>query len=317
MINSYIKGITHYVPEKVLTNHDLSKMMDTSDDWIRTRTGIHQRHTVGDTQLGPADLAARASEKLFSKYSIDKDAIDFVVFATSTPDYFVPGSGSVFQAKLGLENVGVLDIRQGCAGFIYALKLAETLLNDSKKNLGLIICSDTYTKYIKKSNKSCKPIFSDASASILLKKRNTNAIGPFDFGVDGSGFSDLLLKNNSNDIFMNGPKIAIFTLNKIPTFIKNFTIKNKINKKTIKLMALHQASKYVCEKIQKKLNLNKKIFYNNFQKYGNTVSASIPLLLENAYRENKLKKNDLILACGFGVGLSWGIVKIKWTQKKQ
>ena len=116
---------------------------------------------------------------------------------------------------------------------------------------------------------------------------------------------------------MNGAKIAIFTLNKIPNFIKNFLDKNKINKHEIKLLALHQASKYVCEKIQKKLNLNNKIFYNNFQKYGNTVSASIPLLLENAFKEKKLKKNDIILACGFGVGLSWGIVKIKWTQKKQ
>ena len=105
MKNSYIKDIAFHVPEEVLTNDDLSKMMDTSDEWIKTRTGIHQRHTVGDTQLGPADLAARASEKLFSKYSIDKDAIDFVVFATSTPDYFVPGSGSIFQNKLGLKNI--------------------------------------------------------------------------------------------------------------------------------------------------------------------------------------------------------------------
>ena len=114
MINSYIKDIAYYVPDQVLTNDDLSKVMDTSDEWIKTRTGISQRHTVGDTKLGPADLAVRAVNKL----NLKKTDVDFVVFATSTPDYFVPGSGSIFQDKMGLDNVGVLDIRQGCSGFI-------------------------------------------------------------------------------------------------------------------------------------------------------------------------------------------------------
>lgn len=311
-----IISIKSSFPKKFETLKDLKK---TNNKWnlskIYQSTGINKRYLSSKNE-DIISLSIKSAKKIINIKN--KNKIGFLLFVTQTSPYKLPSSACIIQDKLKLpQDIFAIDINMGCSGFIYALKLAETLLNDSKKNLGLIICSDTYTKYIKKSNKSCKPIFSDASASILLKKRNTNAIGPFDFGVDGSGFSDLLLKNNSNDIFMNGPKIAIFTLNKIPTFIKNFTIKNKINKKTIKLMALHQASKYVCEKIQKKLNLNKKIFYNNFQKYGNTVSASIPLLLENAYRENKLKKNDLILACGFGVGLSWGIVKIKWTQKKQ
>lgn len=311
-----IISIKSSFPKKFETLKDLKKANNKWDlNKIYQSTGINKRYLSSKNE-DIISLSIKSAKKIINIKNRNK--IGFLLFVTQTSPYKLPTSACIIQDKLKLpQDIFATDINMGCSGFIYALKLAETLLNDNKKNLGLIICSDTYTKYIKKSNKSCKPIFSDASASILLKKRNINTIGPFDFGVDGSGFSDLLLKNNSNDIFMNGPKIAIFTLNKIPTFIKNFIIKNKINKKAIKLIALHQASKYVCEKIQKKLNLNKKIFYNNFQKYGNTVSASIPLLLENAYRKNKLKKNDLILACGFGVGLSWGIVKIKWTQKKQ
>ena len=135
-MKAVIAGTGRYLPEKKLSNEEISKMVDTSDEWIKTRTGIHQRHTVGDTHLGPADLAVAASEILFEKYSIDKDTIDFVVFATSTPDYFVPGSGSIFQNKLGLKNIGVLDIRQGCSGFTYALTVADKFIKSkSYKNI--------------------------------------------------------------------------------------------------------------------------------------------------------------------------------------
>ena len=125
MINSYIKGVSYYVPEKIITNSDLEKVMDTSDEWITTRTGIQQRHSVGDKQLGPSDLAVKSTEKVLKKTNTSLEDIDFVIFATSSPDYYVPGSGSVFQNKMGLNNIGVLDIRQGCAGFVYALSVAD------------------------------------------------------------------------------------------------------------------------------------------------------------------------------------------------
>ena len=128
MINSYIKGISHFVPDDIITNDDLAKLMDTSDEWIKSRTGIQQRHTVGTSQLGPTDLATKAAEKVLKKCNVDKNEIDFVVFATSTPEYFVPGSGSIFQNKLGLKNIGVLDIRQGCSGFTYAITVADQFI---------------------------------------------------------------------------------------------------------------------------------------------------------------------------------------------
>lgn len=311
-----IISIKSYLPRTFETLKNLKKTNFGWDiDKIYSSTGINKRYCSSKNE-DVISLSIKSAKKVLNKNNRSK--IGFLLVVTQTSPYKLPSTACIIQNKLNLpNNIFAADINMGCSGFIYALKLAEKLLDKSKKNLGLIICCDTYTKYIKKNNKSCRPIFSDASSTTLLKKNRSSIIGPFDFGVDGSGYKDLFLKNSSNNIFMNGPKIAIFTLNKIPEFINNFIIKNKIPKEKIKLIALHQASKYVCKKIEKKLNLNKKIFYNNFEKVGNAVSASIPILLESAFKEKKIKKNDTIIACGFGVGLSWGITKIKWTQKKQ
>ena len=311
-----IVSIKTTFPKNYETLEDLKKY---NKDWdikkIYSSTGINKRF-ISSNDEDVISLSLKSAEKLINKKI--KNKIGFILFVTQTSPYKLPSASCIIQNKLKLpEDIFAVDINMGCSGFIYALKLANNILEiNSKKNYGLIICSDTYSKYIKNSNKSCKPIFSDASSSILLKKAKKNVIGPFSFGTDGSGYSDLILSDKSENIYMNGAKIAIFTLKKVPLFIENFLKKNRINKKKIKLLALHQASKYVCSQIQRKLNMNKDIFYNNFQNFGNTVSASIPLLIEKAYNQNKIKKNDIIIACGFGVGLSWGIVKIKWTQKQ-
>ena len=145
MRNSYIKDISFYVPEKIITNDDLSKVMNTSDEWISSRTGIKKRHTVGNSGLGPSDLAVKATNRVLEKSNFNKSDIEFVVFATSTPDYAVPGSGSVFQQKMGLDNIGVLDIRQGCGGFIYALSVADQYIKAETYNNVLVIGAEVQT----------------------------------------------------------------------------------------------------------------------------------------------------------------------------
>ena len=145
MNNSYIKNIAYHVPDDYLTNDDLSKLMDTSDEWIKTRTGIEKRHTVGKTGQGPSDLAVKAAEKLFNKINTEKSEIDFVVFATSTPDRFVPGAGSMFQNKLGLKDIGVLDIRQGCSGFVYALSVADQFIKTGQYKNILVVGAEVQT----------------------------------------------------------------------------------------------------------------------------------------------------------------------------
>lgn len=274
-------------------------------------TGINKRYKSSLNE-DVISLSFKSAQKVINKKI--KKKIGFLLFVTQTSPFKFPSISCILQHKLGLpKNIFAVDINMGCSGYIYALKLAESLKNlDNKKKYGLIICSDTYTKYISKNNKSCRPIFSDASTTTLLKISKRNQIQDFDFGVDGSGFKNLYLKENSQNMFMDGPKVAIFTIKEIPKFIEKFLKKNKLKKTSVKYFVLHQASKYVCDVIKNKLGLSKKFFVNNYQNYGNTVSSTIPLLLEDCMKRKKIKKKDIIILCGFGVGLSWGIVKIKW-----
>ena len=170
MANAYIKDISFYVPKKIITNDDLSSMMDTSDEWIRTRTGIQKRHSVGDSNMGPADLAVFATEKLFKKTNILKEEIDFVVFATSTPDYAIPGAGTIFQNKMGFDNIGVLDIRQGCCGFVYALSVANQYIKAETFSNILVIGAEVQTTQLDydDAGRGTAIIFGDGAAACLL-----------------------------------------------------------------------------------------------------------------------------------------------------
>jgi 3-oxoacyl-[acyl-carrier-protein] synthase-3 len=297
-----------YLNKPILKNQKINKI-----NKIINTTGINKRY-ISSPNEDVISLSVTSAKKTLKK--VDKNKIGFIIFVTQTSPYKLPTAACIMQNELGLpENVFATDINLGCSGFVYALKLTESLINlYPDKDFGLIICSDTYTKYIKKNNQSCRSIFSDASATIAVKRTKKKYTGPFNFGSDGSGYKDLILHNKSDNIFMNGAKIAIFTLKKIPNFINTYINKEGINIKKIKLIALHQASKYICDNIKKKLNINKKIFFNNYMEIGNTVSASIPILLKSAARKRLIKENDEIIACGFGVGLSWGITKIKWAK---
>lgn len=256
---------------------------------IVNATGINKRY-IADEQENVISLSIKSAKKILNKEI--KKKISFLLFVSQTSPYKFPSVSCILQHKLGLpNNIYAVDINMGCSGFIYALKLASSLENlNNKGKYGLIICSDTYTKYIKKDNKSCKPIFSDASTTTLIKISKKNQIQSFDFGVDGGGFKSLILKENSNDMFMDGAKIAIFTIKQIPIFINNFLKENKLKSDNVKYFALHQASKYVCDKIKDKLKLHSKYFLNNYHKYGNTVSSTIPLLLKNCIDKKKIKK---------------------------
>ena len=331
MINSYIKGITHYVPEKVLTNHDLSKMMDTSDDWIRTRTGIRQRHTVGDTQLGPADLAARASEKLFSKYSIDKDAIDFVVFATSTPDYFVPGSGSIFQNKLGLKNIGVLDIRQGCSGFTYAITVADKFIKSGSYNNILVIGAEVQTTQLDfdDEGRGTAILFGDGAAACLVSatqeergilSSHLHSDGAYikELGTEypSSKYKDIItpedVKNRKHHIHMNGREVFKHAVRRFPEVILEGLEHNGLKIDDVHLVVPHQANYRITQAVQKQLGVPENKVFSNVHKYGNTTAASIGIALSEALEQNLITKGDIIVLASFGAGWYWGSVIIKW-----
>lgn len=304
-----ITSIKSHFPNKFETLNSITKNSSNRKKLI-SATGINKRY-ISSKNENVITLSVKSARKLLSKKI--KNQIGFLFFVSQTSPYKFPSVSCILQHELNLpKNIFTTDINMGCSGYIHALKLANSFILSNNKKYGLIICSDTYTKYISKNNKSCRPIFSDASTATLLKITKKNSLKSFDFGVDGRGYKDLILSENSNNMYMNGAKIAIFTLKEIPVFIEKFMKKNKIEKKNIKYFALHQASKFVCEKIRKKIDLDKRYFLNNFHKFGNTVGSSIPLLLQEAIERKMLKKNDTIIACGFGVGLSWGVVEIKW-----
>jgi len=307
-----ILGIEYFLPINTETLQDLRvKKKRGGVNRVFEATGINKRH-ISNKNEDSIQLGLKSAIKILKKF--DRKKIDFLIFVSQTSPYKLPSAACILQDKLSLrKNIMAFDVNQGCSGFIYALEVAKNLMKGNKGyKYGLIVLSDTYTKFISKNNTSCRPIFSDASSSVLIKKTSKEFLGSSEFGTDGSGAMSLKLSNN--EIYMDGAKIAIFSLSRIPMFIKSFLKNNKINNKKLKLLALHQASKYVCDKIKNKLNLPNKKFYFNYSRIGNTVSSSIPIVLKDCDKRKTIKNNDTVVACGFGVGLSWGITQIKWSK---
>jgi 3-oxoacyl-[acyl-carrier-protein] synthase-3 len=331
MKNSYIQGIEFHVPEEILTNDNLSEMMDTSDEWIKTRTGIHQRHTTGDTNLGPTDLAVSAANKLLHNLKINKSEIDFVVFATSTPDYFVPGSGALFQEKMGLNNIGVLDIRQGCSGFTYALSVADKFIKtETYKNI-LVIGAEVQTTQLDfdDDGRGTAVLFGDGAAVCLLSGTtedkgilscHLHSDGRYmdDLGTvfPSSRYKDIItednVKNREHHIHMNGREVFKHAVTRFPEVILEGLAHNNLSLEDIGLIIPHQANYRITQAVQKKLGTSDDKVFSNIHKYGNTTAASIGIALSEALQENRINQGDFIVLASFGAGFQWASVIIKW-----
>ena len=331
MINSYINNISFYVPEDVITNDDLSKLMDTSDEWIRTRTGIHQRHSVGKNCLGPADLAVRASEKLFKTSNISKDSIEFVVYATSTPHYFVPRSGSVFQEKLGLPNIGVLDIRQGCSGFTYAITVADQFIKSGTHKNILVVGAEVQTTQLDfdTEGRGTAILFGDgAAACILSPTMDKRGILSSHLHTDGrfinelgtefpsSKYKDIItsedVENRKHHIQMNGREVFKHAVKRFPEVILEGLKHNGLSLDDVDLVIPHQANYRITQAVQKQLGVDENKIFSNIHKYGNTTAASIGIALTEALEQDRIKKGDIIVLASFGAGFYWGSVIIRW-----
>ena len=313
MHGTKILAIEYYLPNKKENNKDLKKFNPKLDiNRIKEMTGINNRFISGEKE-NIIDISIKCSNKIFKKYS--KKKIDFLILVTQTSPYRIPTTACILQDKLGLKKKLIaFDINLGCSGFIYALRMGSSLIETKQANSGLIICADTYTKYISKNNTACRPIFSDAGAAILLSKSSINTIGPFELGTDGSGADALELPMNTNEIVMNGAKVLTFAMNVVPDNVNSLLKKIKINKNKIDKFIFHQASKYILDNINRILSIKKEKTFENYSKVGNTISASIPIALKDANSKNELKKNNLVIIAGYGVGLSWGSALIKWNK---
>lgn len=325
-----IKVIECYLPDNHLTNEQISQENpEWSIEKITDKIGIMSRPIAGeDTTSG--DLAFQAAEKLFGGNRIDKKQIDFLLFCTQSPDYFLPTTACILQERLGLStSVGALDYNLGCSGYIYGLALAKSLISGKVANNVLLLTGETYSKFINVKDKSCRTLFGDGASATLVSAENGIArIGEFCLGTDGRGVENLIVKNggfrhreingiditdeeyhyirNDNYLYMNGNEIFNFTANVIPGLVKETLRKNEMGLEDIDLFVFHQANKYMLNFIRKIMKIPIAKFYINLENTGNTVSATIPVALKAAITNGEIKNGYTALVVGFGVGYSYG-----------
>ena len=333
MHKSIIKGLGYYVPENVVTNNDLTKMMDTSDEWIRERTGIEERRWVNDNKLSTSLMGTFAAEKAINNANIDKNDIDFIIFATLSPDYYFPGSGVLLQRNLEIKEVGALDVRNQCSGFVYALSIADQYIKSGMYKNILVVGSEIHSGALDKTSRgrSVSVIFGDGAGAAVISASNDDSgilsthlhsEGKFaeelavikpattfwidkiknDDNEDGSGYSPYM---NGNFVFKN----AVVRFEQVIFEALNHS---NLKKEDISLLITHQANLRISQYIQKRLNLSDSQVFNNIMKYGNTTAASIPIALSEAYESNLIKKGDIIVLAAFGSGFTWGSALIKW-----
>lgn len=329
-----IKAIEYYLPEKVLTNEELAKIyLDWSAEKIYEKTGISNRHISGENEKA-SDMAVKAARKMFASQVVKAEEIDFVLFATQTPDYILPTSACIIQDKLGIpKSAGALDFNLGCSAYVYGLAVAKGLINIGVAKNVLLLMSETYTKHIHPLDKSVRTIFGDGAAAILISTCESE-IMDFDLGTDGSGFDKLIIPaggavlpktvntsiekeqdgyiRSEDNIFMDGTEIFNFSIRVVPETVKKILQKNNLKIDDIDLFVFHQANKFMLDFLRKKIKIPKEKFYVNIEDIGNTVSASIPIALKRAELEGKIAKGNLVMVVGFGVGLSWGSTIIRF-----
>jgi 3-oxoacyl-[acyl-carrier-protein] synthase-3 len=321
-----IKGISSYLPSKKLTNQDLvDQFPDFTPEKVYSKIGINERHVSGNESI--SEMAIKACQKLFETTSLTAKDTNFILLCTQSPDYILPTTACIVQSKLGVPtNVGAIDFNQGCSGYVYGLALAKGIVDCGiAKNL-ILITSEAYTKHIHALDKSNKSIFGDAAtASWIGSDGNGLKIDEFVLGTDGNGSDNLIIKNggslnaknkdeiainssggfeSNNHLFMNGAEIFNFTLKNIPTLILNVLSRNNQTLKSIDTFVFHQANSFMLEHLRKKIGIDKEKFIISMENVGNTVSSTIPLVLESLINEKKI--GDKILLAGFGVGYSWG-----------
>jgi len=331
-MKSYIKAISYYLPERIVTNDDLVKEFpEWTVEKVASKIGVHKRHIAGENETA-ADLATRAAERLIEEHSIDKSIIDFVLLCTQSPDYFLPTSACLIQNRLGLStSCGALDFNLGCSGYVYGLSLAKGLIAGGIAKNILLLTAETYSKHLHPKDKGNRTIFGDAASASLISTEGFAEIGNFSLGTDGQGAENLIVKkgglrqpNALNDVvfdegenpissdylYMNGSEIFNFTLENVPILVSETLKNNELLQDEIDLFVFHQANKYMMNFLRKKIKIDEERFFYYLENVGNTVSSTIPIALYEAKITGQLKGN--VLLAGFGVGYSWGgtILKI-------
>ena len=317
--SSYILGCGGYVPKKILTNNDLSKKLDTNDEWIKTRTGINQRHIADKKQLN-SDLGFEAAKKAIKNSKIKISDIDLIIVATSTPDHTFPSTATKIQGKLGIKKGFAFDIQAACSGFIYAISVADNFLSNNQASNVLVIGSEIFSRILDWNDRSTCVLFGDGAGAIVLgknKKMNSGIIST-ELYSDGR-FYDLLYVNGgvasnqkAGHIKMKGKEVFKHAVKKMVSSIQFNLKKNKLKKEDIDWIIPHQANKRIMDMSAVKLGISKSKIIVTVDQYANTSSASIPLTLDYAISKRIIKRGEIIVFEAIGGGLTWGCSIIKY-----
>jgi len=335
--HAVIAAIAHHLPARELTNEDLaSELGDWTPEKIFEKTGIRTRR-IAAAQECASDLGVAAAQRLFEGGACDPGAIDFLIFCTQSPDYFLPATACTVQARLGLPtSCGAVDINQGCSGFVYGLALAKSLVEAGTASRVLLVTADTYTKFLHPRDRAVRTIFGDGAAATLVvgKEAAEESIGPFVLGTDGRGACQLIVPagglrrrasaetavaleaeggnwRSAQNLYMNGPEIFNFTLSAVPPLVEQLRLKCNGGVQEVDYYVFHQANRFMLERLRNKLKIAPEKFCIDLEDCGNTVSSTIPLALERARRAGRITSGQRVMLVGFGVGFSWAASMIR------
>ena len=296
-----IEAIGSYLPERKISNFDRKEEFDIDDTFIVDKIGI-QAVTRKDENEETSDLCVKAYHNLKEKANFNPEEIEVIIVVTQNPDFNLPHTAAVVHKKIQLpENVASFDISLGCSGFVYGLSAIQSFMNSNGMKKGILFTADPYSKIIDSSDKNTSLLFGDAAAATLISDNPVFQSGKFTFGTIGEGYEELIC---SDSLFMNGRSIFNFAAKYVPKDVKSVLEKNELNQDQIDTFIFHQGSKYICDTLIRRLKLDKNKVPFDVTHYGNTVSSSIPIILEKQI-SNLDNKAQNVLICGFGVGLSW------------
>jgi 3-oxoacyl-[acyl-carrier-protein] synthase-3 len=336
MYNSKISGLGYYVPNNIVTNDDLSKIIDTSDEWIQERTGIKERRHIIRGEDTTTSMGVKAAKIAIERAGIANYEVDFVIFATLSPDFYFPGPGVLVQKELGLKTVGALDVRNQCSGFVYAISIADQYIKTGMYKNVLVIGSEVHSVGLDMTNRGrgVSVIFGDGAGAAVLSREEDNAKGILSThlhsegqfaeelivkapGMGGRWITDILAgKDPENDEsylpYMNGQFVFKNAVVRFAEVINEGLLANNLTVSDIDMLIPHQANLRISQFIQQKFKLTDDQVFNNIQKYGNTTAASIPIALTEAWEQGKIKSGDTVVLAAFGSGFTWGSAIIKW-----
>jgi len=332
-----VRAIKSFLPAGKLTNEQLAEEFG---DWhagqILSKTGVAVRGVAGANETA-SDLGVAAGQRLFDSGACAPEEIDFLLFCTQSPDYFTPTSACVMQDRLGLRtSCGAIDFNQGCSGYVYGLALAKSLIEAGTASRVLLITADTYTKFINRRDRSIRTLFGDGAAATLVTsiETDTEMIGPLVLGTDGRGANEIIVPagglrcrptsetavekeddagnwRSPQNLYMNGADVFSFALRTVPPAVEQLLQKSGLTMDQVDFFVLHQANKFILERLRGKMKIPAEKFWIDMENCGNTVSSTIPIALESAIEQKRIRPGDRVAVVGFGVGYSWGAAMIR------